>query len=308
MLSSTATTLTIGSRGSALALWQARHVARLLEQSGTPTRIEIIKTTGDHLQTASLAQAGGKGLFTKEIEEALLAGTIDVAVHSLKDLPTATSPGLAIAAIPEREDPRDAIAGKALAELSHGARIGTSSGRRAAQLRLLRPDLVIEPVRGNVDTRLRKLKEGQYDAILLAAAGLRRLGLESEIAQLLSPDQMCPAPGQGALAIQTRAYDPAYTICRALDHLASFQAVTCERAALAALGGGCQLPFGAFAEHLNSAHLGSTLRLTAVVVAADASEHLRATAEGPATLGEQLGLRVAQDLLARGAAKILVNV
>jgi hydroxymethylbilane synthase len=303
MASSVATTLTIGSRGSQLALWQARHVAGLLEHPGVSTRIEIIKTTGDYLQTASLAQTGGKGLFTKEIEEALIAGTIDLAVHSLKDLPTASSPGLAIAAIPEREDPRDALVGKSLEELPHGARVGTSSGRRAAQLRLLRPDLKIQPVRGNVDTRLRKLKEGQYDAILLAAAGLRRLGLESEIAQLLTPDQMCPAPGQGALAIQTRAQDPAHTICRALDHLPTFQAVTCERAALATLGGGCQLPFGAFAEHV-----GSALRLTAVVIAPDASQHLRATAEGPAELGEQLGLRVAQDLLTRGAAQILANV
>jgi hydroxymethylbilane synthase len=302
MPSSAATTLIIGSRGSQLALWQARHVARLLEQSGAPTRIEVIRTTGDHMQTASLAQAGGKGLFTKEIEEALLAGTIDLAVHSLKDLPTAISAGLTVAAIPEREDPRDAMVGKSLAELSHEARVGTSSGRRAAQLRLLRPDLKIEPVRGNVDTRLRKLREGQYDAILLAAAGLRRLGLENEIAQLLTPDEMCPAPGQGALAIQTRVQDPAYKICRALDHLPTFQAVTCERAALAALGGGCQLPFGAFAEHL-----GSALRLTAVVIAPDASQHLRATAEGPAELSEQLGLSVAQDLLTRGAAHILAD-
>ncbi len=299
---SAATTLTIGSRGSKLALWQAHHVARLLEHSGAPTRIEVIKTTGDHLQTASLAQAGGKGLFTKEIEEALLAGTIDLAVHSLKDLPTATPPGLAIAAIPEREDPRDALVGQSLDELPHAARVGTSSGRRAAQLRLLRPDLVIEPVRGNVDTRLRKLKEGRFGAILLAAAGLHRLGLDGEIAQLLAPELMCPAPGQGALAVQTRTQDPAYTICRALDHLPSFQAVTCERAALAALGGGCQLPFGAFAEHV-----GSSLRITAIVVASDASRHLRATAEGPAELCEQLGLRVAQDLLTRGAARILVD-
>jgi hydroxymethylbilane synthase len=275
----------------------------LLDQSGNPTRIEVIKTTGDRLPTASLAQAGGKGLFTKEIEEALIAGTIDLAVHSLKDLPTGGSAGLAIAAIPEREDPRDAIVGKSLAELARGARVGTSSGRRAAQLLLLRPDLKIEPVRGNVDTRLRKLKEGQYDAILLAAAGLRRLGLESEIAQLLTPDQMCPAPGQGALAIQTRSQDPAYTICRAFDHLPTFQAVTCERAALAALGGGCQLPFGAFAEQV-----GSALRLTAIVIAPDASRHLRGTAEGPADLSEQLGLRVAQDLLTRGAAQILADV
>src|SRR3982751_1870674 len=196
--------LTIGSRGSHLALWQAHYVAKQLTKLGIESHIEIIKTTGDHLQTASLAQAGGKGLFTKEIEEALLNGAIDLAVHSLKDLPTENPSGLCIAAVPEREDPHDAMAGKQLNELAKGARVGTSSGRRAAQLRRLRPDLHVEPIRGNVDTRLRKLKEGQYDAIMLAAAGLRRLGLEHEIAQIFSPEEICPAPGQGALAIQTR--------------------------------------------------------------------------------------------------------
>src|SRR3954453_13808945 len=160
-------TLVIGSRGSQLALWQANHIAARLGGLGVPTRIEIIKTTGDHLQTASLVQAGGKGLFTKEIEDALLRGSIDVAVHSLKDLPTENPSGLTIAAIPEREDPRDAIVGRKLSELGPKARVGTSSGRRAAQVSNLRPGLVIEPIRGNVDTRLRKLKDGQFDAILL---------------------------------------------------------------------------------------------------------------------------------------------
>ncbi len=293
-------TLTIGSRGSQLALWQAHYVAELLGKSSIQTRIEIIKTTGDHLQTASLVQAGGKGLFTKEIEDALLAGAIDLAVHSLKDLPTEAPAGLAIAAIPEREDPRDALVGKRLSQLHMGARVGTSSGRRAAQLRVLRPDLAIEPVRGNVDTRLRKLKEGQYDAILLAAAGLRRLGLIGEIAELFSPEQMCPAAGQGALAIQTRADDEAFAICRTLNHEASFQAVTCERAALAALGGGCQLPVGAFADAVNG-----TLRLLAVVVAPDGSRHLRENDEGPTSQPHELGLRVAEKLLSRGAREIL---
>src|SRR5581483_9904311 len=168
--------LIIGSRGSQLALWQANHIASCLNELGVTSRIEVIKTTGDHLQSASLRQEGGKGLFTKEIEEALLAGSIDVAVHSLKDLPTETREGLSIAAIPERDDPRDAILGCKLGDLVHGARVGTSSGRRAAQIRLLRPHLKLESIRGNVDTRLRKLKKGQYDAILLAVAGLRRLG------------------------------------------------------------------------------------------------------------------------------------
>src|SRR4051794_26181977 len=171
-------TLTIGSRGSHLALWQANYVAGQLSQLGVATRIKIIRTTGDHLQTASLVQAGGKGLFTKEIEDALLSDEIDLAVHSLKDLPTENPPGLTIAAIPEREDPRDAIAGLTLADLPQSARVGTSSGRRGAQLRILRPDLCIEPIRGNIDTRLKKLKWGDFDAILLAAAGLKRLGLE----------------------------------------------------------------------------------------------------------------------------------
>ncbi len=303
MLTAPATTLTIGSRGSHLALWQAHHVAGLLGNARVSTRIEIIKTTGDHLQTASLTQAGGKGLFTKEIEDALLARKIDLAVHSLKDLPTETPPGLAIAAIPVREDPRDALAGKKLAELVRGGRVGTSSGRRAAQLRILRPDLLIEPVRGNVDTRLRKLKEGQFDAILLAAAGLKRLALEHEIAQILSPAEMCPAPGQGALAIETRAADEAFGICRTLNHAPSAQAVNCERVALAALGGGCQLPIGAFAEQK-----GSLLHLSAVVVAPDGSRHLRASAEDSPERWEQLGRRVAADLLARGADSILASL
>ena len=300
MQTAVTSTLTIGSRGSHLALWQARYVAGLLERNGVETRIEIIKTTGDHLQTASLMQAGGKGLFTKEIEDALLAGAIDLAVHSLKDLPTETPEGLAIAAIPEREDARDALVGCRLNALRPGARVGTSSGRRAAQLRLLRSDVAVEPVRGNVDTRLRKLKEGQYDAILLAAAGLRRLGLEEEIAERLSVEQMCPAPGQGALAIQTRAGDGAHEVAGVLNHAATAEAVTCERAALAALGGGCQLPVGAFAEIE-----GGKLRLRVVVLASDGSGYLCAEMEGSLGASYELGERAARDLLARGAADIL---
>lgn len=295
-------TITIGSRGSQLALWQARHVASRLQSLGTTTHIEIIKTTGDHLQTASLVQAGGKGLFTKEIEEALLAGTIDVAVHSLKDLPTEMPPGLVIAAIPEREDARDALAGRKLADLAQGARVGTSSNRRAAQLRRLRPDLQLEPVRGNVDTRLRKLKEGQYDAIVLAAAGLIRLGWRDEIAEILSPEQVCPAPGQGALAIQTRAEDAAQLTCSELNDQATQQAVSCERATLAALGGGCQLPIGAFARLVNGA-----LDLMAIVISPDGRHCLKAQASGPRLYPEDLGRRVAEDLLRRGADQILTS-
>ena len=293
--------LTLGSRGSALALWQANHVAALLNAISVGTRIEIIKTTGDHLQTASLTQAGGKGLFTKEIEQALLDGSIDVAVHSLKDLPTEMTFGLAIAAVPEREDPRDALVGMSLEALPRGAHLGTSSSRRAAQLRHLRPDLAIEPVRGNVDTRLRKLKEGQYDAIVLAAAGLKRLGLEQEIAEILTPDQICPAPGQGALGIQTRANDAAEEICRSLDHHDSRIAVEAERAVLAGLGGGCQLPVGAFAERV-----ANMWALQAVVVAPDGSRILRDGAVvrvGPMACASV----IAENLLKRGAAEILAQ-
>ena len=303
MASTAAKLLTIGSRGSQLALWQANYISARLQELSIASRIEIIKTTGDHLQTASLVQAGGKGLFTKEIEEALLAGSIDLAVHSLKDLPTEMPKGLVIAAIPEREDPRDAIVGSRLRDLRRGAIVGTSSGRRAAQLKVVRPDLNILPVRGNVDTRLRKLKEGQYDAILLAAAGLRRLGLESEIAEILEPEELCPAAGQGALAIETRENDAAYEICRQLNHEASCQAVTCERAALARLGGGCQLPVGAFAESV-----GGSLHVTAVVVSPDGKRHLRAIAQGPREHPAELGYAVAEDLLSRGAAEILGEI
>jgi hydroxymethylbilane synthase len=300
-----ARTLTIGSRGSQLALWQARHVAARLEAMGFESRIEIVKTTGDHLQTASLAQAGGKGLFTKEIEEALLEGAIDLAVHSLKDLPTAMPAGLAIAAIPEREDARDAIIGMRLDELPRGARVGSSSERRASQLRLLRPDLRLEPIRGNVDTRLRKLREGQYDAILLAAAGLRRLGLEREIAEIFSPEQICPAPGQGALAIETRERDAAFDICAALNHEPSAQAVACERAVLAGLGGGCQLPMGAFAEREPDGE--HRLRVIAVALSSDGSRRVRTAMTGASSEPEALGQAAAEDLIAKGALEILAE-
>lgn len=294
--------LTIGSRGSALALWQAHHVAGLLNARSIETRIEIIKTTGDHLQTASLTQAGGKGLFTKEIEQALLDGAIDIAVHSLKDLPTEMTPGLTLAAVPVREDARDALVGATLADLPRGATLGTSSSRRGAQLRYLRPDLSIQPVRGNVDTRLRKLREGQYDAIVLAAAGLKRLGFESEIAQILSPEQSCPAPGQGALGIQTRTGDGAEEICRELDDSDTHAAVEAERAVLAGLGGGCQLPVGAFAKRVPS----GKWSLTGVVIAPDGSRLLREHVVGP---GAPLSLSqgIVRSLLERGASGILAQ-
>lgn len=300
MPTATAKTLTIGSRGSPLALWQARFIAVQLAKAGVESRVEIIKTTGDHMQSASLALAGGKGLFTKEIEEALLNGQIDLAVHSLKDLPTESPQGLTIAAVPLRANPFDAMVGARLADLAHGALVGTSSPRRAAQLRLLRPDLKIEAIRGNVDTRLRKLREGRFDAILLAAAGLERLGLANEIAEVFTPDRLCPAPGQGALGVQTRINDEAQRICQRLNHEASSQAVQAERAVLSGLGGGCQLPVGAYATVE-----GDALALAAVVVAPDQPVLIRSNISGRAGDAERLGRCVADDLLRQGAGGLL---
>ncbi len=292
--------LVIASRGSQLALWQARWVAAQLAARSLESRIEIIKTTGDKITDVPLAKVGTKGLFTKEIEEALLAGTADLAVHSLKDLPTELPAGLVLAAVPVREDPRDALVGRRLADLVEGARVGTSSLRRAAQLRRLRPDLVIESVRGNLDTRLRKLDEGKYDTILLAAAGLKRLGWGDRIAEILPPETMCPAVGQGALAIETRETGAGYAACTALDDPATRAAVLAERAVLEALGGGCQVPIGAHA----TIHSGR-LRLHAVVASPDGSEVVTTGAEGAVAEAEALGKQAGAELLDRGARAIL---
>jgi hydroxymethylbilane synthase len=292
--------LIIGSRGSQLALWQARWVESRLSALGHETRIEIIKTTGDRITGVPLSQVGSKGLFTKEIEEALLAGSIDLAVHSLKDLPTELPEGLTICAIPEREDPRDALVGKTLDQLAGGARVGTSSLRRSAQLRHIRPDLTVESIRGNVDTRLRKLDEGQYDAILLACAGLRRLGWADRISQVLEPDMMCPAVGQGALAIETKPVGDGFEACLALDHMGTRRAVIAERAVLGALGGGCQVPIGAHARMADGA-----LSVSAIVILPDGSEMVRDRIEGPMEDAEALGQRLAGRLLNAGAARIL---
>lgn len=293
--------IVIGSRGSQLALWQARHIAACLKDLGAETRIEIIRTTGDRIQDVPLAQVGGKGLFTKEIEEALLAGTIDLAVHSLKDMPTALPPGLTLAAIPPREDPRDAIIGRPLSELGAGDKVGTSSLRRAAQLLALGRGLVTENLRGNVDTRLRKLGEGQYASIVLAAAGLRRLGWADRICELLDPAIMCPAVGQGALAIETRDDGGStHRIASQLNDPATSAAVTAERSLLALLEGGCQVPIGAHARLE-----GSVLYLQAIVASPDGSRMVRDQASGtdPVTLGRELGER----LLSAGAREILAS-
>lgn len=242
--------LRIGSRGSQLALWQAHHIAGLLRGEGHEVEIEIIKTTGDRMQGVPFAEVGSKGMFTLEIEEALAAGRVDLAVHSLKDLPTELPEPFVLAATPQRADPRDVLVsvrfGK-LAELPSGAHVGTSSLRRRAQLKAIRPDIEAVEFRGNVDTRLRKLEEGQVDAILLAAAGLDRLGKTEWVKERFEPADFCPAPGQGSLGIETRKDDEAtLAAVRFLDHAPTRFAVTAERAALAALGGGCQVPIGIY--------------------------------------------------------------
>lgn len=296
--------LTIGSRGSQLALWQARWIQARLVALGEECRIQIIHTTGDRITDVPLAQVGTKGLFTKEIEEALLRGDIDVAVHSMKDMPTAVPDGLAIAAIPEREDPRDAMVGIPLANLPEGAHVGTSSLRRSSQLRALRPDFAIDSIRGNVDTRLRKLEDRHFDAIVLAAAGLRRLGLEGRIAEVLEPEVMCPAVGQGALAVETRGDGgPAHRICHRLDHPETRAAVTAERAVLARLGGGCQVPIGAYARIVEG-----TLHIDAVVVSPEGDAIVRLGSSGPVSDAESMGTALGDELLAMGGREILEDV
>ncbi len=297
--------LRIGSRGSQLALWQANHISALLRGQGHEVEIEIIKTTGDKITDVALAQVGTKGMFTKEIEDALAEGRVDVAVHSLKDLPTELPPGFELVAITERVNPRDVLLSvnyNSVRSLPKGARVGTSSLRRQAQLKVARPDLVIHPLRGNVDTRIRKLEEGEYDAIILAAAGLTRLGKTELMKEILSEDFMCPAAGQGALGIEIRAGD-----VETANHLSFLNdadarsATTCERALLNKLGGGCQVPIGAFAEVKDG-----VLSLTAIVAQPDGSLILREHQSGtdPIALGEAVG----ETLLLRGATKILGEV
>ena len=293
--------LIIGSRGSQLALWQAHWIQARLETLGEESRIEIIKTTGDKITDVALSEVGSKGLFTKEIEEALLAGEIDLAVHSLKDMPTDLPDGLTLAAIPEREDPRDALIGRALEDLARGARVGTGSLRRAAQLRARRPDLRIEDIRGNVDTRLRKLDEGRYDAIVLAAAGLRRLGWESRITEIFNPSVMCPAVGQGALAVETRDDGgEAFDIAKRLEHAASRIAVTAERAVLAALGGGCQAPIGSHA-YID----GETLIVVGAVVSPDGAQVVRRRIHKSIADPVSVGRSLAEQILSAGGKEIL---
>jgi hydroxymethylbilane synthase len=290
--------LIIGTRGSALAQWQTNYVIAALKRIAPDLQIEtrIIKTTGDKDQTRSLADLGGLGVFTKEIENAFLAHEIDLAVHSLKDLPTETANGLMIAAIPEREDPRDCIVSRhnvGLPQLPRGARIGTSSARRTAQLLALRPDAQIVSLRGNVDTRLRKAQSDDYDAVVLAAAGIIRLGRASEITEYLSLDSFLPDPGQGALAIEIRADDTEFAaLVSQLDHAPTRAAVTAERAFLRALGGGCRMPIGAYAELR-----GDELYLRGIVASDDGKEISRGEISGDTAHAEELGAELAEQLV-----------
>jgi len=297
--------LRIGSRGSQLALWQAHHISGLLRAQGHSVELEIIKTTGDKITDVALAKVGTKGMFTKEIEEALVVGRVDLAVHSLKDLPTQLASDFEIAAITTRENPRDVFCSvkfNDIDSLPQHANVGTSSLRRQAQLKALRPDLHLHPLRGNVDTRLRKLESGEYDAIILAAAGLNRLGKTQLIRQVIPAEIMTPAAGQGALGIEIRRGDATTRALLAfLDDAAARATTTCERALLNKLGGGCQVPIGAFAEMRKE-----KIQLNGLVAHPDGTKILREARDGsdPVGLGEEVG----DALLRRGGDTILEHV
>lgn len=301
--------LRIGTRASALALWQAEHVGqRLAEIHSLTPEIVRIRTTGDRLQSAPLAQinaqTGSKGVFIKEIEDALLSGAVDIAVHSMKDVPAEIPAGLAFPSVPERADPRDCLIsreGHKFADLPSRARVGTSSLRRQAQLRHHRPDLELVEIRGNVDTRIKKAEAGEFDAVVLAHAGVSRLGLAATITEVLPTEIMLPAVGQGALGIETRA-DDAETIrlVSALDHSASHSAVVAERALLRELEGGCQVPLGAWARVENE-----ELLLEACVFSTDGREFVRREISGPVRDAESLGCKLGKILIEAGADRIL---
>ena len=299
----------IASRASALAMWQARHVQARL--AALYPRIEIsilgMTTEGDRKLGTSLAKIGGKGLFVKELEDALAQGRADIAVHSVKDVPMGLPPGFTLAAITERADPRDAFVSgryRRLGELPAGSRVGTSSLRRESQLRARYPQLVIEPLRGNVQTRLRKLDEGQYDAIILAAAGLKRLDLEERITALLTPEESLPAVGQGALGLECRSgREDLIRLLAPLNHRTTASCVSAERALSRSLAGSCNVPLGGFAEIS-----GDRLRLRGFVGSPDGKQLVSAELEGPAAEPEALGIALAEKLRARGAAAILATL
>jgi len=302
----------VGSRQSALALTQTNQVLEALKalgaKHGLPCEFEVRKivTKGDRILDVTLSKVGGKGLFVKEIEQALFDSEIDFAVHSMKDMPAALPDGLVIGCVPEREDPRDALItrnGWTLNTLPEGAKLGTSSLRRSSQMMALRPDLVVEPLRGNIDSRLKRLESGDFDAILLASAGLRRMGWEDRITEAVPSDVVIPAVGQGALALECReGDDELLALLKLYHHERTAAAVAAERAFLATLNGGCQVPIGAYAT-LDAA--GSAVTLTGFVGSPDGAQLLRETASGedPQALGRQLG----EALLARGAERILAE-
>lgn len=296
----------IASRESALAMWQAHHIQSRLAALYPRIDISILgmTTEGDRQLGTSLSRIGGKGLFVKELEEALAQGRADIAVHSVKDVPMSLPPGFTLAAITERADPRDALVSNrylSLGELPGGGRVGTSSLRRESQLRARYPQLVIEPLRGNVQTRLRKLDEGQYDAIILAAAGLKRLGLEQRITALLTPEESLPAVGQGALGIECcTGREDLIRLLAPLNHHATASCVSAERALSRALAGSCNVPLGGFAEIS-----GERLRLRGFVGSPDGKRLASAELEGPAADAEALGTALAEKLRAQGATEIL---
>ena len=299
-MTSPSAVLRLASRGSALALEQTAIVDRLLraQHPGLTTEVVMITTAGDANQSAPVTQLGD-GAFVRGVEAALLDGSADVAVHSAKDVPSTETPGLTLAAFPERADPRDVLVsrdGAAFARLPAGAKLGTSSPRRAALARSLRPDLEVLPIRGNVDTRLRKLRAGEYDALILAAAGLLRLGLADAVTEYLDPLVWLPAPGQGALAVQCRAGDPAEQLLVDIDHAATRAALTAERALLRRLGSGCRTPLGGYAWAVSG-----QLRLRAALLAPDGSRIVTSDRQAAPQGAEQLGTAVAGKLIANGA-------
>jgi hydroxymethylbilane synthase len=302
-------TIRIGTRGSRLAVWQAEWVcSRLLAlHSQYEAELVKIKTTGDKIMDVPLARVGGKGLFVKEIETALLEGRIDLAVHSMKDMPAEIPPGLCIGAMPERENPLDVLIsrnGHSFESLPPSARIGSSSLRRGAQVLHVRPDVTVHPLRGNLDTRIRKLETEDLDAIIVAAAGVKRLGLEARITEYLAEAIMLPAIGQGALAIEIREdNDATQRLIAPLDHRETHLAVKSERAFLARLEGGCQVPIAARARIV-----GEELQLTGLVAEADGSVLLRETIRGPVGEHETLGVELADRLLKKGGRRILENI
>ena len=302
------TIIRIGTRSSPLALWQAQWVKDRLEQHWPALRVELVpvKTSGDKFQNISLSRIGGKGLFVKEIEEALQAGRVDLAVHSVKDVPAVLPPGLTLSVIPQREDPRDVLIspnGETLDELPEGSRVGTSSLRRQALLLHLRPDLDIAMLRGNVETRLRKQRDGEVEATILAAAGLKRLGLMPERSHMLDERIFVPAVGQGALGIETRVESDVEELLRPLHHVETALAVTAERAFLGRMGGSCRTPLAAQATARTEG-----VRLVALIASPDGQIVLRGHEHGPPGTAEQLGIRLAERLLVQGGNDILARL